>query len=150
GKVNVKEQKFYTLSEYDVVIAFDPDWSLLETEQLELLKRWVSGPTAGGLILVAGPLNTYQLARPGGRDISALQTILPVKLKDNRLHSAGLGHDSTRPYALHFPESASQYSFLNLTDNDKQPLEGWKDFFWDGQEPPPGKEATPVRGIYNY
>jgi hypothetical protein len=150
GKTNVKDQRFYTLSEYDVIIAFDPDWGSLETDQLELIKRWVSGPSAGGLIVVAGPLNTYQLARPGGRDISALQTILPVKLKDNRLHSVGLGHDSSRPYALHFKDNASQYSFLNLTENDKQPLEGWNDFFWDGPEPPAGKEVAPMRGMFNY
>jgi hypothetical protein len=150
GKTTDPKQKFYTLTNYDVIIAFDPDWNALETEQLELLKKWVSGPSAGGLIYMAGPINSYQPARPGGRDLTALQTILPVKLKDSRLHGMGLGHDTSRPYPLHFPENAAQFAFMNVGETEKEPLSAWKKFFWDGEEPPASKEFRPVRGIFNY
>ena len=68
----------------------------------DTLKEWV-GDHSGGVIFVAGPVFSYQLARPGGRDFSGLLSIYPVVLQDNRLHNINigkLGHDSTRPYAL--------------------------------------------------
>ena len=42
---------------YDCIIAFDPDWSQLSSEQTELVRRWVADE-AGGLVVVAGPVNT--------------------------------------------------------------------------------------------
>src|SRR5947207_1748728 len=52
----------YNLASYDVVIGFDPDWMRLEPAQLGLLKKWVQGQ-GGGLVLVAGPINTPELTR---------------------------------------------------------------------------------------
>src|SRR5262249_51363223 len=53
--------KFSSLSNFDVIIAIDPDWPKVESENpgcLALLERWVTG-LSGGLILVAGPVYTY-------------------------------------------------------------------------------------------
>src|SRR5262249_5527234 len=61
------EEKYYNLAQYDLIIAFDPDWTQLSPEQFGLLEKWV-GTHAGGLILVGGPVHTYQLARPGNRE----------------------------------------------------------------------------------
>src|SRR5262249_14000343 len=55
------EDKLYNLSGYDVIVAFDPDWTLLRPDQLSKLHTWVE-KQGGGLILVAGPVNTVQLA----------------------------------------------------------------------------------------
>ena len=52
------------LAAYDVIIAFDPDWTKLTEEQGQLLEKWV-GEEGHGLILVAGPVHTLDLARPG-------------------------------------------------------------------------------------
>jgi hypothetical protein len=142
--------RHHNLSEYDVIIAFDPDWSKLSERELKLLKDWVS-QSAGGLIFVAGPVNSYQLARPGGQDISALLTIMPVALKDSRLHGLGLDHDASRPYALNFPPAARRLPFLKIDEEAKEPLEGWDNFFWgEGGKPEPGKDVVPKRGFYNY
>lgn len=144
-------QPYYSLSDYDVLVAFDPDWSRLEPAQIKLLRDWVTGPSAGGFIFVAGPVNSYQLARPGGQDLTPLLEILPVVLKDSRLHSLGLEHDARRPYLLRFPERARQYDFLNLEEDAAHPLSGWEKFFWGSTgAPEPGKDVSPLRGFYNY
>src|SRR5205814_7585591 len=59
------EDRYYNLAQYDLVVLFDPDWSEFTQEQLALLQKWVD-TQAGGLILIGGPVNTYQLARDDG------------------------------------------------------------------------------------
>ncbi len=50
------------LSQYDTIVAFDPAWQSLESdptanaERIDLLERWVA-EEAGGLVLIAGPVN---------------------------------------------------------------------------------------------
>jgi hypothetical protein len=144
---NVAGQKHYSLSDYDVIIAFDPDWTALEPRQLQLLKDWV-GNHGGGIIFVVDPVNAYTLARPAGFDITPLLTIFPVVLKDSRLHGLGIGHDPGRPYALHFTPAAKLFEFLKLDDAGVTPTAGWDHFFWRNQKPEPGKQ--PLRGFHNY
>ena len=59
------EDRYYNLAQYDLIITFDADWSEFQPEQLALLQKWVD-TQAGGLILIGGPVNTYQLARDDG------------------------------------------------------------------------------------
>jgi hypothetical protein len=145
-------EKQYSLAEYDAIIAIDPDWTQLTKDQLKLLKEWVD-KDAGGVVFVAGPVNTHIFARPGGVDISSLLSIYPVLPTDARLHGLNLGnvditHDSTRPYTLHFTPAAKDYEFLRLDDKEDGPTSGWDTFFWAGTTPEPGK--NPRRGFYNY
>ena len=49
------------LFDYDVIVAFDPDWSRIPAEGRKFLMNWVS-EHGGGLILVAGDIYTPQLA----------------------------------------------------------------------------------------
>lgn len=149
-------ESFMSLSDYDVVVAFDPDWSKLSPAQLRNLKEWV-GTHAGGVIFVAGPIFSYQIARPGGNDFNALLSIYPVVLKDNRLHGlglsgAGLGHDTSRPYALNFSPAAGQFDFLKLEESGEGPTAGWGAFFWNDErfQPETGKDFRPKRGMYTY
>lgn len=147
-------QKFMSLSDYDVVVALDPDWSKLTTKQLTTLNEWV-GEHGGGVIFVAGPVYTYLLARPGGRDFSALQKLYPVVPQDNRLHNVNigkLGHDSTRPYPLNFIASAKLYEFLKLEEEGDNPTAGWNGFFWNNEKikTEPGKDQKPKRGFFSY
>lgn len=149
---NEPGKQYMSLSDYDVVICFDPDWTKLQVRQLNTLKEWV-GTHGGGVIFVAGPIFTYQLIRPGGRDLSGLQAIFPVVVQDNRLHNVHLGklgHDATRPYALNFPISAAQFDFLKLEEEDKNPIAGWKSFFWNDEKKIPAAEERPKRGFFTY
>ena len=146
-------EKQYCLGEYDAIIAIDPDWSQLSKEQLKLLKEWVD-KDAGGVVFVAGPVNTYQLARPGGLDFSSLLTIYPVLPKDSRLAVLPQGiiegsHDSSRPYVpCTSRRPPRDYDFLKLDDEGESPTAGWDNFFWSGAPPEAGK--TPRKGFYNY
>jgi hypothetical protein len=152
GVDDPKARPYYSLSDYDVIIAFDPDWSKLDKEQLKLLQQWVGGPSAGGFIYVAGPVNTYQLARSGrAEEMAPVLTVTPVTVKDSRLIALNLDHDTRRPYALHFPARAKQMDFLNLEENPKEPLSGWEKFFWGDSSPPePGKDIPPRHGFYDF
>src|SRR5437870_2942735 len=57
------EEEFYNLASYDVIIAFDPDWTELSADELQKVQAWVN--EKGGLITIGGPVNTVELARPG-------------------------------------------------------------------------------------
>jgi hypothetical protein len=147
-------EKQYSFQSYDTIICIDPDWSQMRKEELRLLKEWVD-KDAGGVVFVAGPVNTYQLFRPGGRgdDFAPLVTIYPVLPKDSRLHLVPSGviegsHDSSRPYVLHFTPKAKDYDFLKLDEKDDNPTGGWDKFFWGNATPEPGKQ--PRRGFFNY
>jgi hypothetical protein len=160
------EDKYYNLSQYDLIIAFDPDWTNLTSngeravasvpesekddkrreltlERLNLLKRWVD-KQAGGLVLVAGPVNTYQLARAANKDVlDPLLTLFPVYLSDNRLEQLpGKRRPSTDPWRLHFRKAQAEMNFLKLDDEKADPLAGWNEFFGPG--------AKPQRGFYSY
>jgi hypothetical protein len=147
-------EKQYCFNSYDAIIAIDPDWSQLRKEELRLFGEWVN-KDAGGVVFVAGPVNTYQLFRPGGRgdDFKPLATMYPVLPKDSRLHVIGQGviegsHDSSRPYVLHFSPKAKDYDFLKLDEKSEEPIAGWDRFFWGNATPEPGKQ--PARGFFNF
>lgn len=138
------EDRFYNLARYDTIVMYDPDWSEFTAEQLELLKKWVD-TQAGGLVLIAGPVNTFQLAR-GEEDgrLKPLLDLFPVVPGDSVL-VAGPGRKNPRtPWRLNFAGASPDMDFLKLDDDSKDPLGGWKQFF-DG-EGPPGPQ--PVRGFY--
>lgn len=144
--------KYMSLSEYDVIIAIDPDWRELDENQAKMVKEWV-GNHAGGIIFVAGPVHTFHVARPAGIDhLTNLQTLYPVVLSDSRLPTLTLNHDPSRPYPLHFTPSARAFDFLKLEEDKDDPLAGWDEFFWgkDGVKPEPGKDVKPVRGMHNF
>jgi len=153
---NLPGERFKSLSDYDVIIAFDPDWTKLTLKQRELLNRWVD-QNAGGLIFVAGPIFSHQLARPGGEDLTKIQSLIPVVVKDARLHGIGLqgaslNHDASRPYALCFTPAAKQYDFLKLDEAGENPIAGWGGFFFgdDSRMVKPGDSPTPRKGFYTY
>jgi hypothetical protein len=161
----VKEgEKYYNLALYDLIIAFDPDWTNLTSaaemkaipdaerderqkeltlQRLNLLKRWVD-KQAGGLVFVAGPVNTYQLARGPNRDLlEPILTLCPIVPEDNRLQTLpGKRRSTADPWRLRFVGANPELNFLKLDDQGTEPLAGWKDFF--------GTTEKPIRGFYNY
>jgi hypothetical protein len=144
--------KYMSLSEYDLVIAMDPDWTQLDDNQAKLLKEWV-GNHAGGVIFVAGRVHTFNVARPAGIEhLLHLQTLYPVVLSDSRLPTLSLNHDPTRPYALNFTGAAKLFDFLKLDEASESPIAGWDGFFWGkpGEGGKDGKDNQPVRGFHNF
>ncbi len=140
------KDRFACITEYDVVISIDPDWTALSLDQLKLLRTWVS-EFAGGVVFVAGPVHTYHLGGgPSGIELTPLQAIYPVVLYDSRLR--GL-HDPSRPYLLELTPAARLEPYLKLNPTDDSPTFGWETFFW-GKDGKPDKGKRPLRGFYNY
>ena len=71
------------LASFDVIVAFDPDWSQFEPIQLANLRSWVDN--GGGLIIVAGPVNLLQLARHHPRiycgDVQGLEVLFHLLVR---------------------------------------------------------------------
>ena len=124
------------MKQHDLILAFDPDWAALGAAKLQALHHWVHDQ-GGGLILIAGPVNSIRLARPGGHDLSALLAMIPVRLLDARLHGSGL--DAGKPHALRIHDGAGDLVKLS---EDK----AWGHFHGvDAQM----AHARPKRGFYS-
>jgi RNA polymerase sigma factor (sigma-70 family) len=119
--------KYENLTSYDVIIAFDPDWTDLSVEQGKLLEKWVN-EQGGGLIFIAGPINTHQLEqRPRQATLKPVLSLLPVVVDDIRLQG---GDARKTPVTLKFPGATAEMKFLKLDPSDEDdPIAGWSEFF---------------------
>jgi hypothetical protein len=148
--VGKPEERYLNLAEYDLILAFDPDWSQLQPAQLAALEKWVH-LHAGGLVLVAGPVNTYQLARPANREaLKPILDLFPVVLQDSRLQGLGMDRPTTEPWRLKFPGATADMEFLKLDESSKEPLAGWEEFFTGQPKADAGQPAPTIRGFYAY
>ncbi len=120
------------LFEYDVIIAFDPDWRLVPAEGIALLRDWVY-QEAGGLILIAGDVNTVQLAAAGEQptpvqdQLEPLKELYPVVLSTFAAEMR-FDQDSSQPWALEFTPEGQRAEALQLTDEPTSSLARWKEF----------------------
>jgi hypothetical protein len=159
AEVTEGDERLNNLGSYDLIIAFDPDWTKLDKTTLKHVERWVEG--GGGLIIVAGPINTNELAKPGtgpGGDREALKPLLglyPVELEDARIKD--LERHTELPFRLNFPGATDEMEFLKLNEEDPKATyrDAWRDFF-DGPSTAGDAPKTinpqepPLRGFYNY
>jgi hypothetical protein len=146
------ENEYYNLGRYDVIIGFDPDWSRLTEDQMKMIQRWVD--LGHGMIVVGGPINTLQLARPGtsAQAIKSILDLYPVILEDSRIQD--LERPTNEPWRLNFPGVTPEMEFMRLDESQdamQNPLKAWEEFFY-GKEAAAGaaRPQNPVRGIYNY
>ncbi|MBL8796198.1 MAG: hypothetical protein JNM56_20025, partial [Planctomycetia bacterium] len=136
------EDKYYNLAQYDLIIAFDPDWLQVPLESLVLLQKWVD-LQAGGLIIVGGPIHTFQMARGGNQErLRPIIDLSPVRVEDSRLAGLGVERTTAKPWRLNFPGASAESDYLKIDEDKKELLDGWKDFFGAGE--------PPLRGIYSY
>jgi hypothetical protein len=156
------EQKPYNLNEYDVILAFDPDWTEVTQQQADDLKVWVERQ-GGGLVLVADRINTYQLARvePNSR-LSPVLDILPVLPDDViAVKIKAIPKTPRRLYLHPLPGS----DLLKIDDPavveekkdgkepENDPVAGWERFFTDRKTYAESKdfkvEFFPRRGFFS-
>ncbi len=110
---------------YDVIVAFDADWRKVSSEQQAMLRDWVF-TQAGGLILVAGDVNTPSLAS-GGEEMKPIQELCPVTLSS--LISEALAEtNSPQPWSIGFTRAGLEAGFLQLTDEPISSAAVWKEF----------------------
>jgi hypothetical protein len=110
---------------FDLIIAFDPNWSRLAAAQRQELAQWVKD--GGGLILIAGRLFTSQLA---DANLGTIHDLYPVEIDVTKAST------TTLVWRLHFHDQ-ERPSFLKLDAGKEGPLAGWDDFFGETGKPPP-------------
>ena len=141
-----KDEQLYALDQYDVIVAFDPDWTQLSDNQLKMVGRWVEN--GGGLIAVGGPINTLELARPKSfaAKLKPILDLYPVVLSDVRI--SDFDRDTKEAWPLDFTGATPDMEFLKLDEGEEAKfLADWDAFFYG----PDGKKGSPVvHGFYNY
>ncbi len=174
AEITKSRARLNNLDEYDLIIAFDPDWNQkddgggyrIPSEAFNKVKTWVQ-TLGGGFVYVAGPFFTNQLARGEGEGerLKPLLDILPVEPDDNVASDDVLikinGRKTPRRLKLTPPADSD---LLRLDDvavavgeKDKA-VAGWEKFFTD-QDATPKKTAAggstdpylfPTRGFFSY
>ncbi|MGE3803458.1 MAG: RNA polymerase sigma factor [Gemmataceae bacterium] len=128
------------LSRFDIIVAVDPDWSVLKAEELVDLERWVR--EGGQLVYQAGFVNAAApLAVTARKRCQTFLDLLPVELEDHRV---AVNHTTKEPRRLTFTPPAANHGFLGLEDD--KPLSGWEGFFTGGAK---GEEKKLLRGFFS-
>lgn len=146
-----EDTKLMDLASYDVLVAFDPDWTQLTEKQLENVQKWAD--RGGGLVVVGGPINTLQLARPGAyKDkLKPILDLYPVLLKDIRIDE--LDRKPERPWPLVFSGATPEMEFLRLSDEVEHGtapfLSDWQEF-WVGGKDSQDKSGELKHGMFSY
>lgn len=114
------------LFQYDVIIAFDPNWAKIPPATQQLISEWLY-QQAGGMILVAGQVYTPTLASPRD-DLKTVLAWYPVKLPG--LYDADLvGSDFAQPWPVEFTREGQESDFLKLVDpKGTTSIDVWKQF----------------------
>lgn len=163
--VSLMRTRYNNLDEYDVIVLFDPDWNekdktgaiRIPDGTMKKIKTWVDN-MGGGLVYVAGPFYTPQLARTdeeNGR-LKPLLDILPVIPDDAvLLKSKGI----PRTYRRLKLSPSTDSDLLKLDDEIPLPeadrsTAGWERFFTGRDKfvpsAVPGEDWNPRRGILTY
>lgn len=114
---------------YDVVVAFDPDWSLVPEAGRQMLESWVTD-FGGGVVLVAGDVYTPQLAAVDPQREPGYQSIFnlyPVILEEIGL-TLGKPQRSNKVFPLGLTQAGQAADFLQLTDDPVTAPEVWEEF----------------------
>jgi len=115
---------------YDVIVAFDPDWRKIKGETgqtLDLLSEWVFAQ-AGGLMLVAGEVNTTPLATASDaarQELAKLLALYPVVLESQRIID---DEEFQQPWPIEFTRDGLEAGFLQLTESPATSAALWKEF----------------------
>ena len=118
------------LFQFDCVIAFDPDWRELDANQAELLERWVA-EKAGGMIVVAGPVNMPEWTRRprGDQTIDKIKRLYPVSFYSQGSAVLKLGRfGGVAAFPLSFTREGRAAEFLWMGDSSSESQQTWGQF----------------------
>jgi hypothetical protein len=113
------------LFEYDAIVAFDPDWTKLDSAEIDLLERWVA-EKAGGLIVVAGPVEMDKWVQDP--KLAKIRGLYPVEF-NRRLTVFEEGRfGSTTAWPIEFTREGLEAEFLWLADSAPASQQLWSGF----------------------
>lgn len=113
------------LSKYDAIVAFDPNWSTLSTEQVRWLEQWVA-QQAGGLVVVPGRINTPRWGADAR--MRTIRGLYPVRMSQQLLdlRSDGENREVSQPVTL--TREGAEAEFLWLADSREDSDQSWEEF----------------------
>ncbi|MEO2017463.1 MAG: hypothetical protein ABGZ53_24180 [Fuerstiella sp.] len=114
------------LFEYDVIVAFDANWSLLSAEQMKFLNRWVD-EHSGGIIFVAGELFTAEVERDSEnlRDVAVLYPVVLNRI----LTDLRVTQRASQPWPVTLTPEGRASEFLRIADaTGKTDVNLWQTF----------------------
>lgn len=113
------------LYKYDCIVAFDPDWTQLDAQQIDLLESWIADE-AGGLIAVAGPIYTGKWVRSA--EHSKLRDLYPVVFQQRLTLLDDGQYSSETPWPLEFERAGREARFLWLGQSAEESAAAWDAF----------------------
>ncbi len=113
------------LYSYDCIVAFDPDWTALDASQVALLESWVA-EEAGGLVIVAGPIHTSQVARIAEQ--AKLRDLYPVVFPQRLTLTDEGQYGGKTAWPLTFERAGREAKFLWLGKSADESAAAWNRF----------------------
>lgn len=117
-------EKREELFAYDVILAFDADWSQVTPEQQAWLNEWVSGE-GGGIAFIAGDAYTYLLSSEDEK-WNTVRTLCPVIIDDSATGTT-LRDSAKQAWPIELTQDGQAAEFLKL-DDDPAKESIWKNF----------------------
>jgi hypothetical protein len=111
--------------EYDTVVAFDPDWTLLDETQLDLLERWVADK-AGGLIAIAGAVSMDRWVSDGR--MGRVRSLYPVEFQRRLSLAEDIRYGSDTAWPVQFTREGMEAEFLWLAETPARSAQSWAEF----------------------
>jgi len=117
------------MSQYDCVVAFDPDWRVLSPKQVETLEHWVAR-LGGGLIVVAGPVHLGDVITGWTADptLDKIRAMYPVDISSQKAAAPLVYRPDTQPWPLKWERSGEEAEFLRPADTETQSRAIWSEF----------------------
>jgi hypothetical protein len=113
------------LYKYDCIVAFDPDWTKLDAAQVELVEKWIS-EEAGGLIAVAGPIQTPRWIR--STEHAKLRDLYPVEFQHRITLMDDAQYSGQNPWPLTLDRAGREAKFLWLGKTAEESEAAWDNF----------------------
>lgn len=110
---------------YDVIVAFDVDWSQIPDEGRQMLASWIADE-GGGLVLVAGDVFTPELAG-SEEEFSDILKLYPVVLEPTRPQFDRRDRWN-QPWKLGFTPEGEAAEFLQIAEDAEGSRLAWDEF----------------------
>jgi hypothetical protein len=113
------------LFEFDAVIAFDPDYTLLKEDHLEALNEWVF-KEGGGFVAVAGIHHTPRLASRA--ELTKARELYPVVFGSDLELVEMADREAAEAWPLEFTEEGKSSEATRLSDEPELSQKAWSVF----------------------